>query len=156
MEIKRNITFKIRPMGRRTTVFQIRMRVTFLSQRVDCKTGHSISDKEFWDDREGLVKDGYSDEKGATALSINTDLRKLKDQMNTAFKYFEVIEKIPTPAELLNNYEDRLDGILRPTVLTLKNPKRKKQRSPTSLKSSTDSSRKARKRTLGPSPLSRR
>lgn len=111
MEIKRNITFKIRPMGRRTTVFQIRMRVTFLSQRVDCKTGHSISDKEFWDDREGLVKDGYSNEKGATALSINTDLRKLKDQMNTAFKYFEVIEKIPTPAELLNNYEDRLDGI---------------------------------------------
>ena len=111
MEIKRNITFKIRPMGRRTTVFQIRMRVTFLSQRVDCKTGHSISDKEFWDDRVGLVKDGYSDEKGATALSINTDLRKLKDQMNTAFKYFEVIEKIPTPAELLNNYEDRLDGI---------------------------------------------
>lgn len=111
MEIKRNITFKIRPIGRRTTVFQIRMRVTFLSQRVDCKTGHSLSDKEFWDESIGLVKDGYSDEKGATTLSINTDLRRLRDQMNTTFKYFEVLEKIPTPSELLNNYEDRLDGI---------------------------------------------
>ena len=110
MEIKRRISFKIRPIGKERNLSQIRMRVTFLSQRVDCKTGHSILDKEFWDDREGLVKDGYSDEKGATTISINADLRKLRDQMNTVFKYFEVMEKIPSPVELLNKYEEKLRG----------------------------------------------
>ena len=111
MEIKRNITFKIRPIGRKTIVYQIRMRATYLSQRVDFKTGHTIADKQFWDDCEGLVKDGYSDGKGATTLSINSDLRKLKDQLNTVFKYFEVIEKIPSPVELQNKYEEKLRGI---------------------------------------------
>ena len=110
MEIKRNITFKIRPIGRKITVYQIRMRVTFLSQRVDFKTGHSISNKGFWDEDVEFVKDGYSDDKGATALSINSDLRKLKDQMNTVFKFFEAIEKIPSPVELQNKYEEKLRG----------------------------------------------
>ena len=110
MEIKRNISFKIRPIGRKITVYQIRMRVTFLSQRVDFKTGHSISSKGFWDEDVELVKDGYSDDKGATVLSINSDLRKLKDQMNTVFKFFEAIEKIPSPVELQNKYEEKLRG----------------------------------------------
>ena len=111
MEIKRNITFKIRPIGRKITVYQIRMRATYLSQRVDFKTGHTIADKEYWDDSTELVKDGYSDEKGATTLSINADLRKLKDQLNTVFKYFEVIEKIPSPVELQLKYEEKLRGV---------------------------------------------
>ncbi len=75
--------------------------------------------------------------------------------MNTAFKYFDVIEKIPTPAELLNNYEDRLDGIT-PHRPNAEESKKKEAKEPDPLKSSTDSLRKARKRTLGPSPLSRR
>lgn len=39
MEIKRTIAFKTRPIGKDKDIFQIRMRVSFLSKRIDFKTG---------------------------------------------------------------------------------------------------------------------
>ena len=130
MEIKRNITFKLRPIGRKITVFQIRMRVTFLSQRVDFRTGHTITDKEYWDEDNELVKDDYSDEKGATALSINSDLRKLKDQMNTVFKFFEAMEKIPSPVELQNKFDEKLRGITPQRPPKVEETKKKETKEP--------------------------
>lgn len=111
MEIKRTISFKIRAIGKNKDIFQIRMRVSFNAQRIDFKTGHSLNDINFWDNRFGLVKDGYNGAKGETSLSINTSLRNLRDQMETSFKYYEAMDVIPTPAQIQKKYEERLNGV---------------------------------------------
>ena len=112
MDIKRKIVFRIRPIGEKRDSFQIRMRVSFLSQRFDVKTGYTLSDKEYWDDMAELVKDGYIGPRGDSTLSINNSLRNLKDQMNTSFKYFEAIDLIPTPTEIQKKYEERMKGVV--------------------------------------------
>jgi len=48
--------------------------------------------------------------RGEAALSINNELRNIKDQMDSTFKFFEAIDQIPTPSQLQKKYEDRLNG----------------------------------------------
>ncbi|MBR1782467.1 MAG: integrase catalytic domain-containing protein [Bacteroidales bacterium] len=112
MVIKRKISFKTRAIGKDKNIFQIRMRVSFNSQRIDFKTGHSILDPDYWDDSIGLVKDDYKGPKGETALSINNSLRNLRDQMDTAFKYYEAMDVIPTLSQIQKKYEERLSGVI--------------------------------------------
>ena len=112
MVIKRKISFKTRAIGKDKNIFQIRMRVSFNSQRIDFKTGHSILDPDYWDDSIGLVKDDYKGPKGETALSINNSLRNLRDQMDTAFKYYEAMDIVPTLSQIQKKYEERLSGVI--------------------------------------------
>ena len=112
MVIKRKISFKTRAIGKDKNIFQIRMRVSFNSQRIDFKTGHSILDLDYWDDSIGFVKDDYKGPKGETALSINNSLRNLRDQMDTAFKYYEAMDVIPTLSQIQKKYEERLSGVI--------------------------------------------
>ena len=88
------------------------MRVSFNAQRIDFKTGHSLNDASFWDPQSGLVKDGYKGPKGETTLSINTSLRNLRDQMETAFKFYEAMDVIPKPSQIQKKYEERIKGVI--------------------------------------------
>ena len=110
MKIKRNVSFKLRAYGKNNDLFQIRLRTTFNSQRLDLKTGCQINKKSAWDEETELVKPGYKGPKGETALSINNELRNIKDQMESTFKFFEAIDQIPTPSQLQKKFEDRLNG----------------------------------------------
>ena len=110
MKIKRNVAFKLRAYGKNNDLFQIRLRTTFNAQRLDLKTGCQINNKSAWDEESQLVKPGYKGPKGETALSINNELRNIKDQMESTFKFFEAIDQIPTPSQLQKKYEDRLNG----------------------------------------------
>ncbi len=126
MKIKRNAAFRLFAYGKEKSRFQIRFRVTFNSQRLDLKTGCQLIDSSAWDDEAQLVKPGYKGPKGETALSINNELRNIKDQMDATFKFFEATDKIPTPSDLQKKYEDRLNG----TVPQRPAPEPKKERKP--------------------------
>ena len=126
MKIKRNVSFKLRAYVKNNDLFQIRLRTTFNSQRLDLKTGCQINKKSAWDEEAELVKPGYKGPKGETALSINNELRNIKDQMDSTFKFFEAIDQIPTPSQLQKKYEDRLNG----SVPQKPAPEPKKERKP--------------------------
>lgn len=126
MKIKRNAAFRLFAYGKDKSRYQIRFRVTFNAQRLDLKTGCQLIDINAWDEENELVRSGYKGPKGETALSINNELRNIKDQMDATFKYFEAIDKIPTPSELQKKYEDRLNG----TVPQRPEPEPKKERKP--------------------------
>ena len=110
MIIKRNCSFKLRAYGKDKDIFQIRLRVTFNCQRVDFTTGCQLTDSKYWDDVQELVKDGYVGPKGEDTFSINNELRNYKGQVETAFKYFEAIDKFPTMDELSDKYKERITG----------------------------------------------
>ena len=110
MKIKRNIAFKLRVYGKDQDLFQIRLRTTFNSQRIDLKTGCQINSRDAWDEKEQLVKDWYVGPKKETARAINNELRNVKDQMDTAFKFFEAMDQIPTAKQVKEKYEERLKG----------------------------------------------
>ncbi|MCR5018683.1 MAG: phage integrase SAM-like domain-containing protein, partial [Bacteroidales bacterium] len=126
MKIKRNAAFRLFAYGKDKNRYQIRFRVTFNSQRLDLKTGCQLVDAKAWDDEAQLVKSGYKGPKGETALSINNELRNIKDQMDSTFKFFEAIDQIPTPSQLQKKYEDRLNG----SVPQKPTPEPKKERKP--------------------------
>lgn len=125
MKIKRNIAFKLRPYGKDGNLFQIRMRVTFNGRRFDTKTGCQINDPSAWDAQSQLVAEGYVGPKGETAQAINNELRNVRDQMDTAFKFFEATDKNPTIEELKVKYEQRLNG-----TVPSKPAEEKKERKP--------------------------
>lgn len=95
MIIKRQIAFKLRPYGKDKNLFQIQMHTTFNSQRIITSTGCQINSLDAWNTKEEIVVDGYQGPKGSTSLYINNVLRNLKDQMETAFKYFEANDIFP-------------------------------------------------------------
>lgn len=53
-----------------------------------------------------MVKPGYIGPKRETSNSINSDLQKIKNQIDTVFKYYEVIEQYPTPAEVTAKFKE--------------------------------------------------
>ena len=110
MKIKRNISFKLRIYGKDSNLFQIRLRTTFNGNRLDLKTGCQINDRKAWDEDNELVKDWYVGPKKETARAINNELRNVKDQMDTAFKFFEAMDTIPSVADIRKKFEERMKG----------------------------------------------
>lgn len=108
MNIKRTIKFDLRQYGKH--LYQIRIRTSFPGQRLEICSGCQISSPEYWDEKYQLVTNDYVSEKGETALMINNVLRNERDKMDTAFKYFEVNEIIPTVEELRSKYLELLNG----------------------------------------------
>ena len=111
MIIKHKCSFKLFTYGKLKDKHQIRLRVTFNSQRIDLGTGCQIYDLKYWDAKCEQVLDGYKGPKGEDTISINTDLRKIKEQMETTFKFFEVNEIYPTPEDITRKYEERVKGV---------------------------------------------
>ena len=111
MNIKHRCSFKLFTYGKLRDKHQIRLRVTFNSQRIDISTGCQIYDLNYWDSKHEQVLDGYQGPKGEDNIAINNELRKLKDQMEVAFKYFEVNEIYPTPSQIVEKYEERVKGV---------------------------------------------
>ena len=56
MKIKRNAAFRLFAYGNDRNRYQIRIRVTFNSHRLDLKTGCQLVDAKAWDDEAQLVK----------------------------------------------------------------------------------------------------
>ena len=111
MNIKHRCSFKLFTYGKLRDKHQIRLRVTFNSQRIDISTGCQIYDLNYWDSKHEQVLDGYQGPKGEDNIAINNELRKLKDQMEVTFKYFEVNEIYPTPSQIVEKYEERVKGV---------------------------------------------
>ena len=112
MKIKRNASFKLFTYGKNKDKYQIRLRVTFNSQRLDLGTNCQLNNLEAWDVGNELVKAGYKGPKGETATTINDELRKCKDTIDMVFQYYEVNDKIPTPSEVQKAFKERMSGIL--------------------------------------------
>lgn len=112
MKIKRNASFKLFTYGKNKDKYQIRLRVTFNSQRIDLGTNCQINFLGAWDNENELVRPGYKGPKGETASTINDELRKCKDTIDMVFQYYEVNDKIPTPSEVQTSFKERLSGIL--------------------------------------------
>ena len=89
MTLKYQIAFKLRPYGKDNNLFQIQQHATFNAQRLITSTGCQLHDINAWDADNQCVKVDYKGPKGETAISINNTLRNCRDQMVTAFKYFE-------------------------------------------------------------------
>ena len=111
MNIKHRCSFKLFTYGKLRDKHQIRLRVTFNAQRIDISTGCQIYDLNYWDSKHEQVLDGYQGPKGEDNIAINNELRKLKDQMEVTFKYFEVNEIYPTSSQIVEKYEERVKGV---------------------------------------------
>ena len=112
MKIKRNASFKLFNYGKNKDKYQIRLRVTFNSHRLDLGTNCQLNNLEAWDAGNELVKAGYKGPKGETANSLNDELRKCRDTIDMVFQYYEVNDKIPTPSEVQQLFKERMSGIL--------------------------------------------
>ena len=112
MKIKRNAAFKLFTYGKNKDKYQIRLRVTFNSQRIDLGTNCQINFLGAWNTENELVRPGYKGPKGETAAAINDELRKCKDTIDMVFQYYEVNDKIPTPSEVQAAFKERMAGIL--------------------------------------------
>ena len=112
MKIKRNASFKLFTYGKNKDKYQIRLRVTFNSQRLDLGTNCQVNNLAAWDAVEERVKAGYKGPKGETASTINDELRKCKDTIDMVFQYYEVNDKIPAPSEVQQLFKERMSGIL--------------------------------------------
>jgi len=110
MILKRHIAFKLRPYGAKQTVYQIQMHVTYDCERVMLSTGCQLSSADAWDAENQWVVSGYRGRKGETDVEINNILRAQKDQMETAFKYFEVNEERPTLSQIVDRYRAKMKG----------------------------------------------
>ena len=112
MKIKYKITFKLRSFGRKTVRYQIRLRFSFNNQRTDITTGWNLDTEEAWDPNTQTVKQGYVGSRGETAADINLHLQMMQNHLETAFKYFEGNDIIPTPGEVIARYEERVNGVV--------------------------------------------
>ena len=66
MNLRRNITFRLRPYGKTRIVYQIRMHVSYDGKRAQLRTGCMVTSQDAWDDENQLVVSGYRGLKGET------------------------------------------------------------------------------------------
>ena len=112
MKIKRNASFKLFNYGKNKDKYQIRLRVTFNSHRLDLGTNCQLNNLEAWDAGNELVKSGYKGPEVETANALNDGIRKWRDIIDMVFQYYEVNDKIPTPSEVQQLFKERMSGIL--------------------------------------------
>lgn len=111
MNLRRNITFRLRPYGKTRIVYQIRMHVSYDGKRVQLRTGCMVTSKEAWDDENQLVVSGYQGPKGETSIELNNTLSHVKGQMENTFKFFEVNEERPTMEQAIEHYQKKMEGL---------------------------------------------
>lgn len=106
MILKYQIAFKLRPYGKEKSLFQIQQHATFNGQRLITSTGCQVNSLDVWDAGNQCVKEGYTGPKGETTISINNTLRNCRDQMVTAFRYFEANDINPTKKQVADKYQE--------------------------------------------------
>lgn len=111
MNLRRNITFRLRPYGKNQIVYQIRMDVSYGGKRVQLRTGCMVTSQEAWDSENQLVVSGYRGPKGETSIGLNNTLSQVKGQIENAFKYFEVNDERPTMSRVIEHYQMKMDGV---------------------------------------------
>lgn len=103
MNIKRNIIFTLESRKKDGILIvenvPIRMRVNFDSQRIEFTTGYRI-DAAKWDNNKQRVKNGCSNKLKQSASEINTALLAYFTELQEIFKKFEVMDIMPTPAQI--------------------------------------------------------
>lgn len=108
MRMKYALCFKLRAFGRKTTSYQIRMRVSFSGQRVDELSGWNLETPEAWDESAQRVRPGYVSTKGVDAETINQDLDKMREVMDAAFSYFTAIEVMPSAKDIDARFREKM------------------------------------------------
>lgn len=73
-----------------------------------------ILDRNAWDEKAELVKDGYVGLRGETASSMNSRLRMLRDQMKDTIKYFEANDINPDEQMLQYKFEEKISRFITP------------------------------------------
>jgi len=109
--MKYALCFKLRAFGRKTTSYQIRMRVTFCGQRVDELSGWNLETPEAWDESAQRVRPGYVSTKGVDAETINQDLDKMREVMDAAFNYFNAIEVMPSAKDIDARFREKMGHV---------------------------------------------
>lgn len=111
MHIKRNIQFSLKTRAYKGKQIkenlQIRMRVSYNSERLDLLTGYSI-DTDKWDPEAQRVKKNSYNQKKESSADINSALNKAAYEMDQAFREFEVMERMPDRSELEEAYLKRM------------------------------------------------
>jgi integrase len=109
MNIKRNIIFALESRKKDGIPIlenvPIRMRVNFASQRIEFTTGYRI-DVSKWDADKQRVKNGCSNKLKQSAAEINVSLLDYYTELQEIFKKFEVMEIMPTPAQIKEAFTD--------------------------------------------------
>ena len=112
MNIKRNIIFALESRKKNgVPVIEnvpIRMRVIFASQRIEFTTGYRI-DAAKWDADKQRVKNGCTNKLKQSASDINTDLLRYYTIMQEVFKEYEVRDIIPTPQEVKDAFNNKVN-----------------------------------------------
>ena len=103
MNIKRNIIFSLESRKKNGVPvvdnIPIRMRVVFVSQRIEFSTGYRI-DASKWDGEKQRVKNGCTNKLKQNASEINSNLLQYYTEIQNIFKEFEVQNIIPTTEQL--------------------------------------------------------
>lgn len=103
MNIKRNIIFTLESRKKDgvliTENVPIRMRVNFVSKRIEFTTGYRI-DAAKWDADRQRVKNGCSNKLKQSASEINASLLEYYTEIQSIFKRFEVENVMPTPEQI--------------------------------------------------------
>ncbi|TYK36126.1 site-specific integrase [Bacteroides pyogenes] len=107
MNIKRNIIFALESRKKDGIPIvenvPIRMRVNFASQRIEFTTGYRI-DVSKWDADKQRVKNGCTNKLKQSAAEINASLLAYYTELQEIFKKFEVMEVLPTPAQIRESF----------------------------------------------------
>lgn len=107
MNIKRNIIFALESRKKDGIPIvenvPIRMRVNFSSQRIEFTTGYRI-DVSKWDADKQRVKNGCTNKLKQSAAEINASLLAYYTELQEIFKKFEVMEVLPTPAQIRETF----------------------------------------------------
>lgn len=107
MNIKRNIIFALESRKKDGIPIvenvPIRMRVNFASQRIEFTTGYRI-DVSKWDADKQRVKNGCTNKLKQSAAEINASLLAYYTELQEIFKKFEVMEVLPTPAQIRETF----------------------------------------------------
>lgn len=113
MNIKRSIQFSLKMRSYKGEKIienlQIRMRVSYNSQRLEFLTGYSI-DVDDWDVKAQRVKKNKYNKKKESYSDINSYLNKASYEMDESFKEFEVLDRIPSKIELEEAFLKRMNG----------------------------------------------
>lgn len=113
MNIKRSIQFSLKQRSYKGEKIkenlQIRMRVSYNSQRLEFLTGYSI-DVDDWDAKTQRVKKNRFNKKKESYSDINSYLNKASYEIDESFKEFEVLDIIPSKDELEEAFLKRMKG----------------------------------------------
>lgn len=113
MNIKRSIQFSLKKRTYKGEKIlenlQIRMRVSYNSQRLEFLTGYSI-DADDWDIEAQRVKKNKYNKKKESYSDINSYLNRASYEMDESFKEFEILDRIPTKGELEDTFLKRMKG----------------------------------------------